>query len=96
MVENIVYYKMKNKKYHSVESVQKSDWNIVERGKNETPNTYIHDRSLSWLGTDTSIVSGCVKLVLWTQTASHSEMLWLGKCFPHESKMATVIQKVVM
>jgi len=35
------------------------------RGKIDTPNTYIHDRSLSWLGTDTSVKCGGIKLVLW-------------------------------
>ena len=36
---------------------------IVERVKIETPNnTQIHDRSLSWLGTGTSITSGGGKL----------------------------------
>ena len=30
----------------------------VEGAKFDTPNTHINDRSLSWLGTDTSIKSG--------------------------------------
>jgi len=38
---------------------------IVERGKIDTPNTHIHDCSLSLLSTGTSIKSGGVKLVLW-------------------------------
>jgi hypothetical protein len=29
-------------------------------------NTHIHDRSLSWLGTDTSMKNGRIKVVLWT------------------------------
>jgi len=33
-----------------------------------TYNTQIHDSSPSWIGTDTSIKSGGVKLVLGTQT----------------------------
>jgi hypothetical protein len=37
---------------------------IVERGKIYTPNTQIHDSSLSWLGTGTVINSGRVRLVL--------------------------------
>ena len=41
---------------------------IVERGKIDTPNTHINDRPLSWLGTGTTIKSGGIKLVLWTQT----------------------------
>jgi hypothetical protein len=36
---------------------------IIERSKIDTPSTQIHDLSLSWLGTDTSIKSGGVKLV---------------------------------
>ena len=32
-----------------------------------------HDRSLSWFGTDTSIQSGGVELVLWTQTSLQSD-----------------------
>jgi len=41
---------MKNTKYHTVGTVPKSIRKIVERGKIDTPNTQIHDRSLSWLG----------------------------------------------
>jgi len=37
-------------------------------------NTQIQDRSLSWLGTSTSIKSGGVKLGLWTQTSPLSEI----------------------
>ena len=42
------------------------------------------DRSLSWLGTGTSIKSGRVKLVLWPQTSSLGEMI-----LPCMSKMPT-------
>ena len=38
---------------------------MVERGKIDTPNTTIHDHSLAWLDTYTSIRSGGFKLVLW-------------------------------
>jgi hypothetical protein len=31
----------------------------------DTTNPQMHDRALFWLGTDTSIKSGVVKLVLW-------------------------------
>jgi len=34
----------------------------------DTPNTHIHDHSLSWLGTGISIKNNGLKLVLWTQT----------------------------
>ena len=42
---------MKKKKYHTVGTVQKSNRKILERGIIDIPNTQIHDRSLSWLGT---------------------------------------------
>ena len=45
-------------------TIPKSNIKIVERGKIDIPKTQIHDYSLSWLGTDTSIKSGGVKLVL--------------------------------
>ena len=41
---------------------------IVDRDKIDTPNIQIHDRSLSWISTGTSIKSGGVKLVLCSQT----------------------------
>jgi hypothetical protein len=44
----------------------------------------MHDYSLSWLGTGTSIKSGRVKLVLWTQTIPLSEMMQSCKYFPHD------------
>ena len=40
-----------------------------------------HDHSLSCLGTGTSINSGGVKVILWTQTSTLSVMMWLCKCF---------------
>ena len=39
----------------------------VEICKIDTPNAHIHDRSLPWLVTGTSIKCGGVKLVLWAQ-----------------------------
>jgi len=35
--------KMKNKKYHTVGTIPKSNIKFVERGKIDTPNTQIHD-----------------------------------------------------
>jgi len=55
---------MKNKKFHTVRTFPKSNRKIIERGKIYTPNTYTHDRLLSWLSTGTLITSGGVKLVL--------------------------------
>ena len=59
---------MKNKTYHTVGTILKSNIKIIERGKIDTLNTLIHDRSLSIIGTGISIDSGGVKLILWTQT----------------------------
>jgi len=67
--------KMKNKKYHTVRTIPKSNIKILERGNIDAGNTQIHDRSLSWLGTDTLIKSCWVKLVLWVQTSPHSQMM---------------------
>jgi hypothetical protein len=41
-------------------SEPKSNREIIEIGQIDTPNKQIHDRSLSWLGTGTSIKSGDV------------------------------------
>ena len=43
------------KKYHIVGTVLKSNRKMVERGKIDTPNTQIYDRSISWHGTCTLI-----------------------------------------
>ena len=56
-------------KYHTLGTIPKSNIKIVERGKIDTSNTQIHDRSLSCLGTSSSITSGGLKLVLLTQTS---------------------------
>ena len=55
--------KMKNKKYHTFETIPKSNIKIVERGKIYTPNTQILDCSLSSRGTDTSIKNVNVILI---------------------------------
>ena len=41
----------------------------LERGKIDTSNTHIHDRSLSWLDTGILIRRGGIKLVLWGKTS---------------------------
>jgi hypothetical protein len=51
---------MKNK-YHTNE--QNQNRQILEIGKIDTPNTHIHDCSLSWLGTCTSVKGGGPKLL---------------------------------
>ena len=68
--------KEKNKTYHTVGTVLKSNRPIVKGGKFDTPNTTIHDRSLFWFGTGNYIKSGGVKLVLWAQTSPLSDMMW--------------------
>jgi len=54
-----------SRKKTPVRTVQKSNRKILERGKIDTLKTQIHDRSLSYLGTGTSIRSSEVKLDLW-------------------------------
>jgi hypothetical protein len=49
----------------TVGTVEKSNRKIVEIGKIDTPSTQIHDRSLYWHGTRTSIKSGMVKQIHW-------------------------------
>ena len=53
----LVHSKMeKNKEHHTFETVKKKlVENRVNRGKINTANTYLHDRSHSWLGANTSI-----------------------------------------
>jgi hypothetical protein len=42
---------MKQKKYHTVGTIPKSNIKIAEKGKIDTPNTKIHEYSLYWPGT---------------------------------------------
>jgi len=76
--------KMKNKTYHTVE-VQ-----LQYQRSNSIPLTQIHGRSLSWLGTGTSIKCERVKLILMAQTFPFNETMRLHKCFSHVSKMSTL------
>jgi hypothetical protein len=55
---------VKNKKYHAIRIVSKSNKENHRKGKIYTFNTHIHDHSLSWLGTGTSRKSDGVKLIL--------------------------------
>jgi hypothetical protein len=50
---------------------------IVERDNIDTPNIYIHEYSLSWLSTGTSIDKNVCegRLVYWVQTSSLCEMM---------------------
>ena len=58
---------MKSNKYHTLGTFTKYN------GKNHPKNIHIHDRSLSWLRSDTLIKSGGVKLVVWIKTLSMVE-----------------------
>ena len=60
---------MKNKIYHNVDTIPKSNRDIIERDNINTPYTQIHDCSRSWLVAGTLIHIGIVKLVLWVQTS---------------------------
>ena len=69
--------------------------NLIEKSQKEAksiPQTQIHDRLLSWLGTGTSIKSGGIKLVLWDQISPLSEMMRSCKYIPCVIKMSTFIQ----
>jgi len=45
---------MKYKKFHTVQTIQKSNPKIVDRDKIDTLKTDICDHKLSWLGTGSS------------------------------------------
>jgi len=53
---------------------------ILEKDNIDSPNRQIHDGTLSCLGTGTSMTIGGVKLVLWAQAPSVSEMMRSRKC----------------
>jgi hypothetical protein len=48
-------YNNVSRKYHTVETIPKSNIKIIDTDHIYTPNTQIHDRSLFWLGIGTSI-----------------------------------------
>jgi len=53
----------------------------------------MHDHSLSWLDTGTSIKSEGVKIVVWAQTSRRSEMMLSCKCFSHVSKPSHITKR---
>ena len=56
-------------KYHIVRIIPKSKWQIVEIvGKSTPPNIQIYDISIPLHGTDTQIIGGGVKHVLYAYT----------------------------
>jgi hypothetical protein len=75
-----IKWKTKQNKTPHCPNNSKSNIKIVERGKSDTTNTQIRDRSISWFGTGTSIKSGGIKLVLWVQFFPLSEMMLSCKC----------------
>ena len=83
---------MKNIKYHTVAAFSKYSSKIEKtEAIIDTVNIHIRNRSLSWLGTGTSIKSDRVKLDLWEQTSPLNEMIRsCCNCFPHVSKMPTI------
>jgi L-lactate utilization protein LutC len=65
---------MKNKKYHIVDTLPKSNIKIVERGKTDTGNTQAQKRSLSLLGTGhISLVTVSLMRVTLANTFNISE-----------------------
>ena len=52
---------------------------MVETEAESIPITYIHDRSLFLLDTDTSMQSGGVKLVLWAQASTLTIIVYTGE-----------------
>jgi hypothetical protein len=66
IAENLIHIfcdsKMKMK-YHTVGTVPKSHRTIILRGKIDTLSAHLHEHSMSWLDTLTSIKSGGIKLV---------------------------------
>jgi hypothetical protein len=64
--------------------------NVEAWAKVDTSCKLIHDFSHSWLGTDTSVKSDSVKLVLWAQTSLLNVMMWSYKWFLHVREMPTL------
>ena len=59
--------KWKTKNATLPETVPKYNRKIAETVKIDNPNTHIHEGAYSWLGTGTSIKSGGIIPILWTQ-----------------------------
>ena len=56
-----------------------SNHKIVETEAESTPITHIHDRLLFLLDTDTSTQSGGVKLVVWAQASTLTNIVYTGE-----------------
>ena len=83
----------KDKKYHTVGTIPKSNRKIVEKGKLDTCtgcSTNIYDSSLSWLGNGTSIKqNGGVKLQ-WTKVFARFQFTL------YISYKTTVFQNIIL
>jgi hypothetical protein len=75
---------MKNKKYHTVGIIPKSNIKIVERGTIDTPNPF-----LPWHRHFNKKKSDGLKPVLLAQTFPLSEMMWSCEFFLHAYKTPT-------
>ena len=73
-IQNMIEYK-KQQNITLSEQCKKPIAKSDKESKNWYPITHIHDRSISWLGTDTSIKSGGVKLSLCTHTSPFRNMM---------------------
>jgi hypothetical protein len=62
---------MESKKIPQCRNISKSKRKIVERVKIVTPSTQIHDRSIFWLGTGTSIKKKVAGLSLFYRQKRH-------------------------
>jgi hypothetical protein len=56
-------------------------------------STHMHGHSVSWIGTDTPIRIGGVKLFLWTKYAPLSKMMRSCTVFPPVTKMTTLTDR---
>ena len=74
-----MYNKMKTKNYHTTPFEQFQ--NIIEQWYRETKSILLTHKYMTacipGFGTDTSIKSGRVKLVLWVQTSCLSERIYI-------------------
>jgi hypothetical protein len=61
----------------------------------DTSNIHIHDLLLYWLGRETSMKGGGIKLVLWTQTSPLCEML-SHKCFSARTMLSLTNDNINM
>jgi hypothetical protein len=84
----LITTKMKNKKYHN----SKVKWSKSQKEEKYT-NAQMHVRSLCWFGSGISTNNGGMKLVVWAQTSTFSEIMRLYKCFPHMNKMPLLTYK---